>query len=99
MKTYFLEVFMKTWQAILFTVALFIIFLFLPPLLTFLAILGTAIWAAVDSANIGLFQYKSGISLKPFTLFLGCILLWIVAFPWYLAIRYRIVNGVAELKN
>lgn len=90
---------MKTWQAILFTIVLFIYFLYLPPLLVFLAILGTSIWTSVDSVKIGLYRYKSGISLKPFILFLCCMLLWIAAFPWYLAMRHSIASGKATLKD
>lgn len=90
---------MKTWQAILFTLAIFFISLFLPPLFMVAVVVGTAIWAAIDSKEIRLHSYKSGIALRPFVLFLACLLLWIVAFPWYLSVRYRIRNGLAELKG
>jgi hypothetical protein len=63
------------------------------------AVFGTSLWAAIDSSGIQLQRYRSGIALKPFVLFLGCLLLWIVAFPWYLSVRYRIKNGLAELKE
>lgn len=89
---------MQTWQAILVTLLIVIVGLFLPPWFMFLAVLGTSLWASVDSGTIQLSRYKSGIALKPFVLFLACLLLWIVAFPWYLAVRYRIKNGLAELK-
>jgi len=90
---------MKTWQAILVTVAILVVSLFLPPLFLYVAIFGTSLWAAIDSSRIQLHRYKSGIALKPFGLFLGCLLLWIVAFPWYLSVRYRIRKGLAELKE
>ena len=90
---------MKTWQAILLTVGIFFVSLFLPPLFMVAVVVGTSIWAAVDSSGIQLYRYKSGIALKPFVLFLACLLLWIVAFPWYLSVRYRITNGLAELKE
>lgn len=90
---------MKSWQAIGLTVLIVGVCMFLPPQVMFLVMAGTSIWAAVDSASIGLHRYKSGIAMKPFTLFLGCALLWIVAFPWYLSVRYRILNGQAQLKD
>ena len=90
---------MKTWQAILVTVAILVVSLFLPPLFLYVAIFGTSLWAAIDSSRIQLYRYKSGIALKPFGLFLGCLLLWIVAFPWYLSVRYRIKSGLAGLKE
>jgi len=62
-------------------------------------IFGTAIWAAIDSQKLQLKKYKSEISYGPIVLFLGLILLWIVAFPWYLSMRYKIKNGTAVLKG
>jgi hypothetical protein len=32
-------------------------------------------------------------------LFLGFVFLWIVAFPWYLILRYKIKTGTAILKK
>lgn len=90
---------MKTWQAVLVTLGIFFISLFLPPLFMVAVVLGTSIWAAIDSKEIHLHSYKSGIAMGPFVLFLACLLLWIVAFPWYLSVRYRIRNGLAELKG
>ena len=90
---------MKTWQALVLTLAIFFVSLYLPPIFLIVVILGTSIWASVDSGSIQLHRYKSGIALKPFALFLGCLLLWIGAFPWYLSVRYRIKNGLAELKE
>ena len=90
---------MKTWQAILLTLTIFLISLPLPPLFLVAVVLGTSAWAAIESKEIRLHSYKSGIALRPFVLFLACLLLWIVAFPWYLSVRYRIRNGLAELKD
>jgi hypothetical protein len=59
----------------------------------------TGIWAAIDSSKIQLKRYKSGISYGPVALFLGFLLLWIVAFPWYLILRYKIKTGTAVLKD
>jgi hypothetical protein len=62
-------------------------------------VLGTAIWAAIDSSKIQLKRYKSGISYGPVVLFFGFVFLWIVAFPWYLIMRYKIKTGAAVLKD
>lgn len=67
--------------------------------LSWFMVLGTAIWAAIDSSKIQLLRYKSGISYRPIILFFGFLLLWIVAFPWYLAVRYKIKTGTAVLKD
>ena len=66
---------------------------------TGIMILLTSLWAAVDSSRLHLKRYKSGIAYGPVVLFLGCALLWIVGFPWYLVMRYRINTGVAVLKE
>jgi len=97
---------MKTRDAILLTIALSL----LGALVGFdiagrtlrlisVVILITAIWAAVDSSRIQLKRYQSGISCGPVVLFFGLLLLWVVAFPWYLSVRYRILNGTAVLKD
>jgi len=97
---------MKTRDAILLTIALILLTSFVGlniagqyVALSWFMILGTAIWAAIDSSKIQLNRYKSGISYGPFALFLGFLLLWVVAFPWYLVMRYRIKTGTAVLKD
>jgi hypothetical protein len=67
--------------------------------LTVFMVLGTALWAAVDSNRIGLRRYKSGVALGPIALFFGIALLWIVGFPWYVTVRGRIKRGAAQLKE
>ncbi len=62
-------------------------------------VLGTSLWAALDSSKIQLKRYKSGISYGPLVLFVACALLWIVGFPWYLIMRYKIKTGTAVLKD
>jgi len=62
-------------------------------------VLATGIWAAIDSSKIQLKRYKSGISYGPVVLFLGFVFLWIIAFPWYLILRYKIKTGTAVLKE
>jgi hypothetical protein len=93
---------MKTWIAILFTLGLLATCIVISVLigfdLTWIMVLGTALWAAIDSTKIQLRRYKSGISYGPVVLFVACALLWIVGFPWYLAMRYKIQSGTAILK-
>jgi hypothetical protein len=94
---------MKTWMAILFTIGLFAACIVLSALirfnLTWFMVLGTAIWAAIDSSKIQLKRYKSGISYGPVVLFIACAMLWIVGFPWYLSMRYKIKSGTAVLND
>ena len=67
--------------------------------LVWITILGTALWAAIDSKKINLKKYKSGLSYSPVVLFIAVILLWIAGFPWYLHVRYKIIKGLAEPKE
>lgn len=67
--------------------------------LTPVMVLITAIWAGVDSSKINLKRYESGISYRPIVLFFGVLLLWIIAFPWYLIVRHRIQTGTAPLRD
>ncbi|MDB6028174.1 MAG: hypothetical protein JWM68_4397 [Verrucomicrobiales bacterium] len=67
--------------------------------LVWIVILLTAPWAAIDSSKIQLRRYKSGIAYGPIALFVLCLLLWIVAFPWYLSMRYKIRTRTAVLKE
>jgi hypothetical protein len=94
---------MKTGIAILFTIGLLIACIVISSLidfdLTWIMVLGTAIWAAIDSSKLQLRRYKSGISYGSVVLFIGCALLWIVGFPWYLSMRYKIKTGTAVLKD
>jgi hypothetical protein len=97
---------MKTRDAILLTIAIWILeSLFairfgnaVVPVAIFLNA-GTALWAAIDSSKIHLRLYKSGIACHPVVLFFGIALLWIIGFPWYLSMRYKIKIGTAILKD
>ena len=93
---------MKTWQAVLFALGLFLLSMAITSVthynVVLIMILGTSIWAADDSKKIGLIKYKSGISYGPVVLFIAISLFWIVGFPWYLAMRYKIKSGTAVLK-
>jgi hypothetical protein len=63
-----------------------------------LVVVWTSVWAGVDSAGLRLKRYQSGISYRPTTLGVLCSMFWIVAFPWYLSMRYKIRTGTARLK-
>ncbi len=97
---------MKTYYAILLTIALFILTSLVGVSIagryvpfSYFMIVGTAIWASMDSSKIQLKRYKSGISYGPVVLFICFLMLWAVAFPWYLVMRYKIKNGTAILKD
>jgi len=62
-----------------------------------IVVLGTSIWVALDASTHKLAQYQNGIG-GPVGACLGSLLLWIIVFPWYLAIRSRIRAGVQPLK-
>ena len=97
---------MKAQDAIILTLALLLLTSFIrfdiaghTVSLTLVMVIITAIWAAIDSSKIGLKRYKSGISYSPVVLLLGFWFLWIIAFPWYLIVRHKILNGTAVLKD
>ena len=69
----------------------------LGPFGPFLLVLGTSIWAAVDASTHKLADYQNGLG-GPASAFFGSLLLWILVFPWYLAIRSRIRSGVQPVK-
>jgi hypothetical protein len=66
---------------------------------TWIMVLGTALWAGLDSQKLQLIRYKTSISSGPFLIFVGCALLWIICFPWYLVVRSNIKAGTAVLKE
>ncbi len=47
--------------------------------LILLVVVGTSIWVAFDAPQHG----------ESWTWGLGCLALWIIAFPWYLSVRSR----------
>jgi uncharacterized membrane protein YciS (DUF1049 family) len=63
-----------------------------------LLILGSAAWAAWDSTQIHIREFKTTMAVTPIVLGLGIVVLWIVFFPWYLAVRYRIGQGTQPRK-
>lgn len=64
-----------------------------------LVLLGTLVWAAFDSKKLELNKYKSGLSYSSVVIFFLIAFFWIITFPWYLHVRYKINNGLAELKS
>ena len=89
---------MKTWQAIGLTIAIIVVGVYVSDVILWLVIAGTSVWMAVDSSKIGLRKYKSFISMNPVLLLVCGAMLWVVTFPCYLSIRYKIQNGGAQLK-
>lgn len=84
----------------LFFVLAFVLFLVSIPFAPFgtvLLVLGTSIWAGFDASTHKLGEYQNGIG-GPGVACFGSLLLWIVVFPWYLAIRSRIRAGVQPVK-
>ena len=71
---------------------------FLQTNITGYMILASGIWVAIDSSKIQLRKYPSGISYHPVILFLVVSIFWIVGFPWYLAVRYKITKGALAPK-
>ncbi len=66
---------------------------------SFVIVFGSAMWAAFDSAALGLQRYKTRLAVSPAFVFLGLSLLWIIGFPTYLMLRQRIRAGEVELKK
>lgn len=59
----------------------------------------TAGIAALDSMQVQLRRYRSGIAYGPVGLFLACSLFWPVALIWYFFVRVRIARGTMPLKD
>ncbi len=57
-------------------------------IIVLLIVLATSVWAAVDAGNL----VRSGVPKKelgggPAVVFFSCLVVWIIAFPYYLAKR------------
>jgi hypothetical protein len=93
---------MKTWIAIFLTIGLFagcgLIYKYTKIDIIVPMIVGTSVWVGIDSAKMRLQKYQSGISYGPVILGVLCSLCWIIGFPWYLSMRYKIRTGKARLK-
>ena len=94
---------MKWYWGILFSIAVLFVTLVVSGLINVnlvpILVIGSAIWVAIDSSKIGLKRYKSGMYYGPIVAFLAVFFLWIAGLPWYLHVRYKIKNGLAELKE
>jgi len=62
-------------------------------------IVGTSVWAGLDSAKLHLRRYECGISYGPVVLGILCSMFWFVGFPWYLSMRHKILSGKARLRR
>jgi len=67
--------------------------------LVVLIVVGTSLWAALDSARIRIREHKTALASHPVVLFIGMVLLWVVFFPWYLVVRSRIRAGWLERRE
>jgi len=90
-------------MAILITLGILVVSIVLSynvhPLFGFVIWLGTTIWAGVDAGKIELEKYRvNGVTTSTNTV-LGCLFLWIIAFPWYLINKGKIARGEVELKK
>lgn len=94
---------MKAGMAILTTLGILAAWIFLAlaihPSLGYAIFLGTTIWAGIDASKINLSKYKVGGPTSPAVTVIGCLLLWIVVFPWYLVNKGKIARGEALLKD
>ena len=68
------------------------------PALPALMVIGTALWVYFDARRLGLSRYRTGL-LSPEVATIGCFGVWIIAFPWYLSARYKIMRGLLPLKD
>jgi hypothetical protein len=68
------------------------------PTVALVIVLGTAIWAAMDSASLELDKYNGGVG-HPVLVFLGVVVLWTICFPMYLVTRSRRLDGELKLKK
>lgn len=90
-------------QAILFSIALTLVSGWLSvaaeiPVLPALTVIGSALWVYFDAKRLGLSRYRTGL-LSPEVATIGCVGLWIIAFPWYLSARHKIMHGLLPLKE
>lgn len=82
---------MNIWLAILVTIVLLVVSSFLN--IGWLLVIITSVWMAVDSNQIKIREYKTGLAVHPALIFLFSLMIWIVCFPWYLSVRHKIKNG------
>jgi hypothetical protein len=54
------------------------------------AVLGSGVWAGIDSSKLGFRRYRSFVAQRPIAVGIVVALFWVVAFPWYLSDRERL---------
>jgi len=68
------------------------------PVIPALVVIGTSLWVYFDAKKLDLGRYRTGL-VNPEVVTIGCFMMWIIAFPWYLSTRHRITRGEMPLKN
>jgi hypothetical protein len=61
-------------------------------------VIGTSLWVYFDAKKLDLGRYRTGL-MNPEVVTIGCFLMWIIAFPWYLSARHKITRGQMPLKG
>lgn len=56
----------------------------------------TIVWVIFDAVKLQVYKYEGYCGI--FTLAIGCVLAWIVCFPWYWYARRGILNGTSGLR-
>jgi len=59
----------------------------------------SALWATWDSRRAGVTKYRSLMAMEPVGILLSCLLIWWLAFPWYVIFRWSILEGTARMKE
>lgn len=67
--------------------------LLLGPLASYLIVFGTSCWVLIDAQNTERGRVQGFLDMSPWGWFFGCLLLWIIIFPCYLATRPLIINN------
>lgn len=66
---------------------------------TWVMVIITSLWVAFDSRKIDIQKYNTNLAHHYAALFFMCLLVWIVAFPWYLIVRDKIKKGEMPLHD
>jgi len=93
---------MKTGMAILTTLGFLFAMVVLggiDPVFLWAIFLTTSVWASIDASRISMKKYQLNGPAGPISTLLGCLLLWIVVFPWYLVNKGKIARGEMPLKD
>lgn len=95
---------MKLWQAIILTIAIILVVLFLVPKELIetaftIIMLVSAIWVYMDAKKINAKIYKSNLGMSPFALGVWTFILWAIFFPGYLWLKYRIKNNLVPIRD